>query len=181
MADTRIFKSGGVGRSYETQKGAIYRREWNNIVFTGAPRASEEENVIQFDIRQPLPHSDSVFDAVFLFHIVEHLTTTEAESFLKEIYRILKPSGIVRLSTPDLEDICRAYLNRLEEYDESPGSSNFIKYEWSVLELLDQIARLRSGGLDDGLHQKRALRSGLCSRAIRRRIQRFLCSEFKSC
>ena len=135
------------GRSYETQKGAIYQREWNNILFTGAPRASAKENVIQFDIRQSLPHSDRVFDAVFLFHIVEHLTTTEAESFLKEIYRVLKPSGIVRLSTPDLEDICRAYLNRLEEYDDSPSSGNFMKYEWSVLELLDQIARLRHGGL----------------------------------
>src|SRR5215813_5501805 len=135
------------GRSYETQKGAIYRREWNNIVFTGAPRVSAEENVIQFDIRQSLPHSDRVFDAVSLFHIVEHLTTTEAESFLKEIYRVLKPSGIVRLSTPDLEDICRAYLSRLDEYDQCPSSRNLTKYEWSVLELLDQIARVRSGGL----------------------------------
>ena len=135
------------GRSYEAQKGAIYRREWNNIVFIDAPYASEEKNVVPFDVRRPLNHPDGVFDAVFLFHVVEHLTPSEAESFLKEINRVLKPSGIVRLSTPDLEDICRAYLRRLEDYDQCPNSSNLVKYEWSVLELLDQIARVRSGGL----------------------------------
>jgi len=135
------------GRSYDAQKGAIYRREWNNIKFSGSPRSAEEENILPYDIRQPLPYSDRVFDAVFLFHIVEHLTPLEAESLLKEVHRLLKPSGIVRLSTPDLEDICRAYLSRLEEHDRSPTLNNLIKYEWSVLELLDQIARVRTGGL----------------------------------
>src|SRR5262245_40570 len=135
------------GRCYDTQKGAIYRREWNNILFSGSPASAEEENILPFDIRQPLPYPDGVFDAVFLFHIVEHLTPLEAESLLGEIHRLLKPSGIVRLSTPNLEDICRAYLSRLEEYDQSPTVNNLIKYEWSVLELLDQIARVRTGGL----------------------------------
>src|SRR5262249_14247909 len=125
----------------------IYRREWNNIRFIGSPGPAEEENILPFDVRQSLPYPDGVFDAVFLFHIVEHLTPLEAESLLEEVYRILKPSGIVRLSTPHLEDICRAYLSRLEEYDQSPTVNNLIKYEWSVLELLDQIARVRTGGL----------------------------------
>ncbi len=111
------------------------------------PQPPEEKDILYFDIRQPLPYRDRIFDAVFLLHIIEHLTPQEVESLLREVYRTLKPSGIIRVSTPDLEDICRAYLKCIEEYDRSPIRTNLIKYEWSVLELLDQIVRVRSGGL----------------------------------
>jgi len=135
------------GVSYEKQKGAIYRGEWNNILFSRLPQPAEESNVLYFDVRRPLPYPDRTFDAVFLLHVVEHLTPEEGESLLREVYRILKPTGIARVSTPDLEDICRAYLKCLEEHDREPAQANLIRYEWSVLELLDQFVRERSGGL----------------------------------
>lgn len=135
------------GRSYESQKGGIYRREWNNILFERSPRQRKDDDILSFDIRKPLPYPDEIFDAVYLLHVVEHLTPSEGESLLRQVYRTLKPSGIVRVSTPDLEDSCRAYLKCLEDYDRNPINNNLIKYEWSVLELLDQIVRVTSGGL----------------------------------
>lgn len=135
------------GLVYEEQKGAIYRSEWNNILFSRLPQPPEEKDVLYLDIRRALPYPDETFDAVFLLHIMEHLTPQEGESLLHEAYRMLKPSGLLRVSTPDLEDICRAYLKCLEAYDREPTESGRIRYEWSVLELLDQFVRTRSGGL----------------------------------
>jgi SAM-dependent methyltransferase len=107
----------------------------------------KEKDLHYCDIHKPLFFPDQSFDAVYLFHILEHLTPEEANTLLREIYRVLKFSGIVRISTPDLEDICRAYLRRLKEYEGSSTEKNLLRYEWSVLELLDQMARVRSGGL----------------------------------
>jgi predicted SAM-dependent methyltransferase len=135
------------GRAYERQKGTIYRREWNNILFKINTHRLDDNNILYFDIRHPLPYPDEVFDAVYLLHVIEHLTPEESDSLLREIYRTLKPGGIIRVSTPDLEDVCSAYLRSLEEYDRDPSQTNLVKYEWSVLELLDQFVREQSGGL----------------------------------
>ena len=135
------------GISYEAQKGQIYREEWNNLLFSIYPQPPKEKDLYYCDVRKPLLYPDQIFDAVYLFHILEHLTPEEASTFLREIYRVLKFSGIVRISTPDLEDICRAYVSRLKDYEGSSTEKNLLRYEWSVLELLDQIVRIRSGGL----------------------------------
>jgi predicted SAM-dependent methyltransferase len=134
------------GRSYESQKGHIYREEWNNLLFTTRPQPPGESRLLYFDVRNPLPYATEAFDAIHLFHIIEHLSPGEATPFLRETHRVLKPAGILRLSTPDLESVCRAYLHRLADHDHSPSAANRLRYEWSVLELLDQIARVRSGG-----------------------------------
>ena len=147
MADTRIFKSGGAVVLTKLKKERSTGGSGTISYSPALPVHPRKRMSSNSTFANPCLIRTVFLTQLFLFHIVEHLTTTEAESFLREIYRVLKPSGIVRLSTPDLEDICRAYLNRLEQYDESPSSSNLVKYEWSVLELLDQIARLRCGGL----------------------------------
>jgi SAM-dependent methyltransferase len=135
------------GRSYERQKGHIYRQEWNNLLFSIRPQPPGESHLLYFDVRKPLPYPAETFDAINAFHIIEHLTPEEAGSFLGEAFRVLKPFGILRLSTPDLENVCRAYLDRMADYDRSPSEFSRVRYEWSVLELLDQITRVRSGGL----------------------------------
>ncbi len=135
------------GITYEQQKGAIYRKEWNNILFSVLPQPQEEKEILYYDIRQLLPYPNNTFDAVFALHIIEHLTPAEGESFVKELFRVLKPNGIVRLSTPDLEDVCRNYLQQLEANLANPSQENLVKYDWAVLELLDQLVRDKSGGL----------------------------------
>ncbi len=44
-------------------------------------------------------------------HILEHIPWTQTDIFLKEIYRILKPRGVVEIWVPDLEKLVQAYLN----------------------------------------------------------------------
>lgn len=135
------------GKIYESQKGAIYRKAWNNILFSVRPQPRDEHVVKYYDIRSPLSYPNETFDAVFALHVIEHLTQYEGEMFVREIFRVLKPGGIVRISTPDLEDICRSYLKRLEECVENPTKESIVKYEWSVYELLDQFVRDKPGGM----------------------------------
>lgn len=135
------------GRSYARQKEALYRREWTNLLFSMQGQPQDEPDIHYHDVRKALPFADETFDAAYAFHIIEHLTPAEAASLVKELYRVLKPGAVVRISTPDLEDICRSYLRQLGECRTSRSDLNMVRYRWAVFELLDQLVRERSGGL----------------------------------
>jgi len=111
------------------------------------PQPADESDVRYHDVRKSLPFADKTFEATYALHIIEHLTPAEAASLVNELYRVLKPGGIVRISTPDLEDICRSYLRQLDECRTSRSDLNMVRYRWAVFELLDQIVREQSGGL----------------------------------
>jgi 2-polyprenyl-3-methyl-5-hydroxy-6-metoxy-1,4-benzoquinol methylase len=52
------------------------------------------------DLDQPLPWSDGAFDAVFSTEGIEHLENHF--SFLREVCRVLKPGGLLVLTTPNI-------------------------------------------------------------------------------
>ncbi len=57
-----------------------------------------------------LPFTNGQCQFVFLSHLLEHLFyPTDAMSLLEDIYRILAPSGVVRIVVPDIEQCIRAY------------------------------------------------------------------------
>jgi len=134
------------GQSYARQKSAAYLKEWTNLYFSVLPQPRSEP-VYYFDVRKGLPFPDGAFDAVFAVHIIEHLTPAEGKNFAAEIYRVLKPGAHVRISTPDMENICREYVLRLETCLAEPSAGNIMKYDWIMLELLDQWVRDKSCGL----------------------------------
>ena len=58
----------------------------------------------QMDIAQ-IKYPDRFFDAVVSFETVEHIP--EPEKFLNEIQRVLKPGGLLIISTPNRETTCK--------------------------------------------------------------------------
>lgn len=70
-------------------------------------------NVLRLDLRRPLPFPTGVFEAVYSSHTLEHLYRTQAESLVRECFRVLQPGGVCRLVLPDLEAAVRRYLTRL--------------------------------------------------------------------
>ena len=54
------------------------------------------------DITRKLPFPDSSVDAIFCEEVIEHIDSHAGRLLLKECWRILKPGGVMRLSTPDL-------------------------------------------------------------------------------
>lgn len=113
---------------------------WINIDFHG-----DGETVLSWDLRQGLPLPDRSCDVVYSSHAIEHFDRAGARRFLGECRRVLKSGGILRLVAPDLEGIARTYLACLDAARRGePGAAD--RYEWIVIEFLDQLVRHRSGG-----------------------------------
>jgi SAM-dependent methyltransferase len=97
------------------------------------------------DIRHPLPFPDASYDAVYHSHVLEHLHRGAGERFMCECARILRPGGVLRVAVPDLETIARGYLTALEAALRGDAGSRG-RYDWMLLELIDQMVRERPGG-----------------------------------
>ena len=106
------------------------------------------KNVYYVDLsKQTLDFSNDTFDAINAYHVLEHLTPHEGQRVTAEIFRVLKPNGIFRVSTPDLQSICREYLRQLGIASENPTLQNIQRYQWSVMRIFEQMVREKSGGM----------------------------------
>lgn len=116
--------------------------EWVNIDFikTG-------EEVIAHNLLSGIPFNDNSFELVYHSHVLEHFSKTDGEKLLLECFRVLKPAGVLRISVPNLENIVREYLSKLELGIENPQNESIrADYNWILLELYDQTIRNKSGG-----------------------------------
>jgi SAM-dependent methyltransferase len=120
--------------------GLHFHPDWVNVDVVPA-----SSGVIAADVRKGLPFADEVFDAVYCSHVLEHLPQREAASLLRNMHRVLRPGGVIRVVVPDLETLAREYLRLLEELKSEPKAST-ADYDWIVLEMYDQAVRDRSGG-----------------------------------
>ena len=78
---------------------------WINIDAVAAPNIA-----ICCDCRSRLPLPDGAARGVFSEHFLEHLDyDSEAPSFVRECFRVLRPGGTLRLVVPDAERYLRAY------------------------------------------------------------------------
>jgi len=59
---------------------------------------------------------DESCDIVFCSHVFEHIPHTQLPVVLSEINRVLCPGGVLRLLTPDLAVIAKAYVEKNQQY-----------------------------------------------------------------
>lgn len=62
------------------------------------------------NLSQILPFSDGVADLMHTEDFIDQLELENARLFLLECHRVLKPGGVIRILTPDLERLARLYL-----------------------------------------------------------------------
>jgi SAM-dependent methyltransferase len=74
-----------------------------------AYRAGAFRQLHYLDLTRPLPYPDAAFEAVFGSHVLEHLTPDEGETLLRELHRVLRPGGILRIAVPDLDRVIGEY------------------------------------------------------------------------
>ena len=79
--------------------GDIYFKDWVNIDIDS--KIADKK----LDLRKRLPYKTNSVDYIFNEHLLEHLTLDEGCRFLSECHRILKPNGVLRISTPDMDNI----------------------------------------------------------------------------
>ncbi|HEY5892363.1 MAG TPA: glycoside hydrolase family 99-like domain-containing protein [Chthoniobacterales bacterium] len=75
---------------------------------------------------EALPFKDGTFDAAVTFETIEYLDEAGQRQFFSEIYRVLKPTGLLILSTPDKHT-----------YSDLPGTKN----PYHLRELLENDLR----------------------------------------
>jgi predicted SAM-dependent methyltransferase len=68
------------------------------------------------DIRRGLPAPDDSFDYAVSIHALEQVPYLDAVPVLRELRRVLRPDGVLRLGLPDLDRAVRAYVAGEREY-----------------------------------------------------------------
>lgn len=91
-----------------------------------------DPDIICWDLRKGIPFADGTFDVVFHSHFLEHLDRQVAPVVLQECRRVLKPSGILRVVVPDLEQLCRNYVHTIQAVLDSDVVDSKLKTEHDV-------------------------------------------------
>jgi predicted SAM-dependent methyltransferase len=81
--------------------GEHYYEGWLNLDLI-----PHDPRFIWFDARAPLWLPDESADIVFSEHMIEHISYADGVALLTDIFRVLKPGGMVRIATPDLARTC---------------------------------------------------------------------------
>lgn len=89
-----------VGCGYQHKDG------WINLDAANFPSVD-----IMHDARTRFPYLDNSFDFVFSEHFIEHLSLEEGIFYFTEMYRILKPGGVIRTAAPDLDLSIDQFIN----------------------------------------------------------------------
>ncbi len=103
------------------------------------------DNIVVHNLAKGIPFPANSVDAVYHSHLFEHLDRDIAIVFLEEIKRVLKPGGIQRISVPDMERLCRDYVNHISisENDLAEG----VKHDDFVAAIIEQSVRKEARGM----------------------------------
>ena len=98
--------------------GAAWNRHscWTNVDHPSSWYAADQADNLDlpWDISTlaPIEVQTGTAEAVYSSHTVEHLLDEHVEHMLREAYRILKPSGFLRITCPNIELYFEAYRRR---------------------------------------------------------------------
>lgn len=87
--------------------GGVRLSGWIHVDFDPACQPD-----VRADLSGPLPFADACADFLHSEDFIGQLSFVQAGGFLQECYRLLKPGGVLRLLTPDLERLVTAYVSR---------------------------------------------------------------------
>lgn len=90
----------------------------------GLTNASWDHSIQIHDLRRPLPWTNNAVDVVYTSHTLEHMSRDDGETILRECFRVLKPSGVLRILVPDLAAHVQNYVEgqtRAEDFVEELG------------------------------------------------------------
>lgn len=83
--------------------GSTIKKGWINVDLNNGD--------LKFDLRNPFPWKDNSIDYIYNEHFIEHLTHNEQNIFIDKCYNVLKIGGVIRIATPDLENLINKYLD----------------------------------------------------------------------
>ena len=97
------------------------------------------ESIVQDIVKNPiLPFEDNSFSAVYSSHCLEHLLEKDLLFALKEIKRILKPNGVLRIVVPNIRLFFEAYNRKDMSFFSWVKDGEYYKYD-SWLRLISRF------------------------------------------
>lgn len=104
-------------RFYNIGAGTFSHPCWTNIDFESEWYGNNTAG-ISYDLfsLKPLPIASESAEVVYTSHSVEHINNEAAQNMFDESYRILKPGGYFRVTTPNIDLEYRAYKENDRRY-----------------------------------------------------------------
>lgn len=111
--------------------GSFWHPHWQNVDYVSDWYKGVQRDVIHFDIMgsQPLPFADGSLKIAYTSHTIEHVKEDAVARLFRDVFRVLEPGGIFRVTTgPDAETDFRALMAGDESwfywdhYYATPGS-----------------------------------------------------------
>lgn len=102
-------------RFYNIGAGLFEHPYWTNIDYATDHYSTSQKNpFINYNLMElkPLPIEDNVAELIYSSHTIEHVSDEAVRNILRESYRILKPGGGIRLTTPDAGLEFQAYRRK---------------------------------------------------------------------
>jgi predicted SAM-dependent methyltransferase len=79
-------------------------------------RFARKNNIEYGDATKGLPVQSRSVEVLYSSHMLEHLDRNEANKFLNEAFRVIRPGGIIRIAVPDIKKQVTQY-NKSDEAD----------------------------------------------------------------
>jgi predicted SAM-dependent methyltransferase len=76
---------------------------------------------VYMDVTKSLPIPDDSVDVVYAEEVIEHVNRESGRQMLSECFRVLKPGGILRLTTPSLDYFAKRALMAPNGFEEING------------------------------------------------------------
>ncbi|HEX8088408.1 MAG TPA: methyltransferase domain-containing protein [Blastocatellia bacterium] len=87
------------------------------------------ESIEICNLKKRLSYEDSSIDYAYTSHFLEHLAFKDAQRLMGELYRVLKPGGVVRVVVPDLAIGARQYVASLEaDPNDAKAAAEFLNW-----------------------------------------------------
>lgn len=104
---------------------------------------TDNERAMDFhvDITEELPYSDSCLDAIFAEEVIEHVDMRQGEHFIREAVRVLKPGGVLRLTTPDARGLCQVFAGDVKNVSVDDFEPFWLNPYWSQDRWLNGVFR----------------------------------------
>jgi len=79
----------------------LHERQYQIVNFIGLALQPAHDREMRHNLTDPLPFGDASIAKVQAQDVLEHVPFDKAAFVLDEIYRVLRPGGVFRLSVPD--------------------------------------------------------------------------------